>query len=402
MLQLAAPFHPKAARMVRGRKGLWNRIRAVAADHPVPTVLFHCASAGEFEQGRPVIEGFRKRHPSYRIVVSFFSTSGYEQAVDFKYADHIVLLPFDSRSAAGKFVRLINPSIAVFVKYEFWYHIFDHLHKAGTPIFLISAIFRKDQVFFRWYGGLHRKILGMVRHFYVQDDRSGSLLTDIGHGNATVSGDTRYDRVRALADVAFSDKFIERFVGGNDVLVVGSSWPEDMRVVAPLIRDDSLELKYIIAPHEVDEGSIKNVVRQVGMPCYRYSQLADPDDVSTYRVLVIDRVGLLSRIYRYGCMAYVGGGFVQGLHNILEPAVYGLPVFFGKSGDNAKYREAIALLQEGGAFEIDGPDGLSIRVNCLLADRAALRRVGEISRQHVVGNAGATSTILEGLDQMVG
>lgn len=400
ILHLAAPFRSKAHRMVEGRRRLLEEVDAAFAGVQEPVAWFHCASLGEFEQGRPVIEGLRERYPEYKILLTFFSPSGYEVRKNYLGADFVYYLPFDLPVAMRSFIRSVHPAMVVVVKYEFWYHLLHCLSRRHVPLFLISGIFRPGQVFFRPWGKPYRSVLRTFTHLFVQDAQSKALLAGIGVQNVTVSGDTRFDRVYEISRNPQIVDVAEEFCAGAPVMVVGSLWPEDLRLLLPLIREAPGGMKFIIAPHEVEEGAVRRLMQELGEGALRYS-IARNTAVDAFRLLVIDNVGMLSSLYRFGTMAYVGGAFGDGLHNILEPAACGIPVFFGHSRSNAKYREAGELLAAGGAFEVSDSAGLSLAVRRLLDDPAALKSASEASLGYVLEKKGATETILNGIDHLL-
>jgi 3-deoxy-D-manno-octulosonic-acid transferase len=392
-MSVGSLFHHKAALGVRGRKRIFERMRAV-----IPSgrriVWMHCASLGEFEQGRPLLEAIRSRYPQYAVLLTFFSPSGYETQKDYKGADWVFYLPLDGPSNARRFLDLVNPELVLFVKYEFWYYYLKKLQYRGIPVLLVSALFRKDMSFFKWYGGLQRKMLSRFRHLFVQNADSGSLLDGIGLGRlVSVSGDTRFDRVEALAGRAESLPFLETFADGRKLIIAGSTWREDViflqRLMAHLAET---ELKLVIAPHEISTQAIQDL--QIRFPgAVRYSQQADPEALQLARVLIIDTIGLLSRLYRYAFVSFVGGGFrPMGIHNVLEPAAYGRPVLFGPRHE--KYPEADGLLQFGGARVVEGTDEAALQVRAWLKDTATYDQACEQARRYIKAHAGAVNRIL--------
>ncbi len=398
-LGVASPFVAKAAKMLKGRSDLWERIDQLSKEERRRTVLFHCASVGEFEQARPLIESFRETHPLFRIVLTFFSPSGFEAVGNYQSADYIFYLPFDTRENARRFAVAIDPEIAIVVKYEFWYHMFTALQGNGAKILLVSAIFRPDQLFFKPYGSLHRTILSKVHHFYVQNEESRQLLQNLGFYNASISGDTRFDRVLELAEKESTISKIAQFKGAHDLMVIGSSWPEDMDLLSPIILDADISMKYIIAPHEISESGLTKLMHQLNNACCRYSSW-DGSNPEQCKVLIIDSIGLLSRLYRYGTIAYVGGAFGAGLHNILEAAVYGLPVFFGKSRGNRKFQEAMDLIRLGGAFDIRNSNELRSKILVLLNDGQLRAGITAINKNYLKEGSGATTRIMDGIKKL--
>lgn len=392
-IMMASLFNQKARKWVAGRKNLFSRLEK-EIDTTADIAWFHCASLGEFEQGRPVIEAYKAANPGHKILLTFFSPSGYEVQKAYSGADYVFYLPMDYPSNAKWFINIVKPKLAVFVKYEFWHHFINELNKSNVPTYVISANFRKDQHFFSWYGSWFITTLKLFTKIFVQSDDSRALLEKAGVTNVTVSGDTRFDRVAAVAEKDEVVPLLDVFVQSSQVLIAGSTWPEDEQLLAKLIVDDEVELKYIIAPHEVNEQRIAGLMKTLGGKAIRYS-LAEEPNLPDARVLVIDSVGLLSKLYKYGDMAYIGGGFSAGIHNILEAAAFGLPVIFGP--EYGKFREAVELINKGGAFAAADYATLEKRVKFLVNDPVVLRMAQEISRNYVRENTGATGKIMEGL-----
>lgn len=393
-LRIAAPLNLKAAQLYKGRKNTWGKIKDFSAGQKVAWV--HCASLGEFEQGRPLIEAIRKDYPDYKIVLTFFSPSGYEVRKNYNMADLVVYLPADTCSNAKRFLKVVNPSLAFFIKYEFWFHYYTALKQANVPVYSISSIFRKNQVFFKWYGKWFQKMLHAVTRFYVQDQKSGELLEQIGLKNFVVAGDTRFDRVTTIANTAADIPVVHEFANQGKVLVAGSSWPEDEVILADYINNATENVKLIIAPHEVHESHIEQLIARFKVPVLRYSE-KDNKPVHEYRVLVIDTIGLLSAIYRYGSIAYIGGGFGKGIHNTLEAATYGMPVIFGPKYQ--KFKEAVDLIGVGGAFTIGTYEDFSkVMISLWSADsNKFIENAGLASKNYVQGMCGATPMIMKDL-----
>ena len=379
------------------RFGQWktNSILREKIDRNAKYIWFHASSLGEFEQGRPMIEKIKAEHPEYKVLLTFFSPSGYEVRKNYKGADVICYLPFDTPFRVKKFLNLANPAIAIFIKYEFWGNYLRELRKRGIPVYIISAIFRPDQLFFQWFGKPYRKMLSYFNHLFVQDERSMKLLNEFGITNVTVTGDTRFDRVLDVRKQARELPFIERFLESKEgkrpiVMVAGSSWPQDEAIFIPYFHEHP-EMKLIIAPHVIDENHLVEIIRKLKRPYVRYTR-ADEKNVRKADCLIIDCFGLLSSIYRYGEIAYIGGGFGVGIHNTLEAAVYGIPVVFGPKYQ--KFQEAIQLLEAKGAFSIKDYEELKTLLDRMLADEAFLHEVGMNAGNYVTGNAGATDKIL--------
>lgn len=399
-LRLAAIFNPKAAQWVAGRRGWRKSHQAMLREKPRGEALLiwvHCASLGEFEQGRPVIEQLKAGRPGLKILLTFFSPSGYEVRKNYKEADYIAYLPLDTPANAKDFIGIWQPTAAIFIKYEFWYNFLRVLRKAEVPVLLISALFRPGQLFFRWYGGPFRQLPGWFLHIFVQNESSGKLLREAGFHNFTVAGDTRVDRVRQIAESAPSFPLVEKFAGQAPVLVIGSSWPEDEAHLLPFLNEEFPEnWKAIIAPHQVDEGHIQQIMKKLKLPCRRYSEGEKQGEA---RVLVIDNVGMLSALYQYGRIAYIGGAFGAGLHNTLEPIAFGLPVIFGPRYQ--KFEEARYLVRSGGGFSISNQEELRGRFRALLREEA-YRVASQKAREYVSRNSGASQKATVFIQKLAG
>lgn len=366
-------------------------------DRQAKYIWFHASSLGEFEQGRPMIEQIRKVHPEYKILLTFFSPSGYEVRKNYAGADVVCYLPFDTPGRVEQFLDLANPAMAIFIKYEFWGNYLHALQQRGIPVYIISAIFRREQLFFQWFGKPYRKMLDCFNHLFVQDERSKALLEEYGIRNVTVAGDTRFDRVIDVYHQAKQIPVVERFVKGSDgqqppfVFVAGSSWPEDEAIFIPYFERHP-EMKLIIAPHEIHEGHLKSIEARLHRPTIRLSQ-ATEQNVADKDCLIVDSFGLLSSLYRYGQIAYIGGGFGAGIHNTLEAAVYGMPVLFGPRFQ--KFKEAKDLIAVGGAFTFDNAPAFASRMDTLLSTPEALQQSSQAAGHFVQSHGGATTTILQ-------
>lgn len=393
-VRLAAFFgHKKAASMLRGHKETFSVLKEKVKPG-TDYVWFHASSLGEFEQGRPMIEKLRAEHPEYRVVLTFFSPSGYNPAKNYQQADVVCYLPFDTKRNVKRFLDILNPKMAFFIKYEFWINFLSGLKKRNVPVYSVSSIFRKEQAFFKPWGGRYRLTLHSFNHLFVQNVKSKELLRSIGVSNATVVGDTRFDRVIKILEQARQLPLVDAFVeGGRKVFVVGSSWGEDEAIYMPYFNSHR-EWKMIIASHEVDDERIKKIQTQYEGRCVRYTK-ATIEEVREADCLIIDCYGLLSSIYRYGDVAYVGGGFGVGIHNVLEAAVYGVPVFFGPN--NRKFQEAQALKACGGGLEISSTVALAEKMNLFTADVQALEAAGKAAGNYVLDNSGATAKIFKEL-----
>lgn len=366
-------------------------------DRQAKHIWFHASSLGEFEQGRPMIEQIRKVHPEYKILLTFFSPSGYEVRKNYAGADVVCYLPFDTPGRVEQFLDLANPAMAIFIKYEFWGNYLHALQQRGIPVYIISAIFRREQLFFQWFGKPYRKMLDCFNHLFVQDERSKALLEEYGIRNVTVAGDTRFDRVIDVYHQAKQIPVVERFVKGSDgqqppfVFVAGSSWPEDEAIFIPYFERHP-EMKLIIAPHEIHEGHLKSIEARLHRPTIRLSQ-ATEQNVADKDCLIVDSFGLLSSLYRYGQIAYIGGGFGAGIHNTLEAAVYGMPVLFGPRFQ--KFKEAKDLIAVGGAFTFDNAPAFASRMDTLLSTPEAWQQSSQAAGHFVQSHGGATTTILQ-------
>lgn len=346
--RVGAWFSPKLKAFVNGRRDVFSHLRAGLQAKPGRYIWVHCASLGEFEQGRPVIERLRSSLPQYKFLLTFFSPSGYEVRKNYEGADIVCYLPWDTSGNARQWLSIVNPELVIFVKYEFWHHYIAAIKARGIPLVSISSIFRPQQIYFRWYAGFYRRILTNVTHFFVQNKESQQLLSRIGIRQHSLAGDTRFDRVVQIVQQARDIDVAATFSRDADVLVAGSIWPNDFDALQPIINEGGL--RFIIAPHEISERFLSTMESTLTVSHIRFSQ-ASATDVSSYQVLFIDNVGMLSSLYRYGKYAYVGGGFREGLHNILEAACYGLPVCFGNKAYKA-YQEAKDLIVERAAFAI--------------------------------------------------
>ena len=388
---IASFFNTKARAFVTGRRGLFSKLSLFSQDNQGP-VWVHCASLGEFEQGRPVIEVIRKNYPSTPILLTFFSPSGYEIRKHYPGADGVFYLPLDTPFYAKKFIEITKPILAIFVKYEFWYNYSNELKRQNIPALSISCIFRKEQIFFKSYGSLFRKILANFSFFFVQNQESIKLLKSIGITNATLAGDTRFDRVYQVTQQAKEILVAKNFKDSQKVFVIGSCWLEDLDLLAPFINENQAKLKFIIAPHEIKEKFLVEIENALQAKTVRYSN-AGPR-IADAQVLLIDNVGLLARLYRYGEFAYIGGALGKGLHNILEAACYGVPIFFGNK-NYQKFQEAMDLIMRGGAFEVGTYPELKAKYEMLNNRPESFLLACEVTRQYVHENLGATKKIID-------
>lgn len=386
-LNLISPFNKKVKTMLKGEKECFDRLQNLNSEDKV--AWFHCASLGEFEQGRPLIEEVKKQFPEYKILLSFYSPSGYESKKDYALADYVVYLPNDTKSNAKKFVKKVNPDLIFFIKYEFWYNYISALK--GRRLFQVSLILRQNQYFFSWYGKWFAKQLKNFEHFFVQNQQTANLLNKIGYKNVTISGDTRFDRVMTIANNAKSFTEIEKFCEGNQkIILAGSSWLADERIIQQAVKN--LDIKLIIAPHVVGENHI-NEIQQLFPEAILYSELANNDKKSN--ILIINCIGILSNLYQYCDIAYIGGGFGVGIHNTLEAATFGKPICFGTNYH--KFQEAIDLINLKAAYSISNQEELKQVLETLLNNEKIYNQSAEASKDYVKTKIGACKKIIEHL-----
>lgn len=396
LIKVATVFSIKAKLWVDGRKDIFQKIKLelLTSQHVSDSsfIWFHCASLGEFEQGRPLMEQFKVKDPNVKIILTFFSPSGYEIRKNYKGADHVFYLPIDTPNNAKQFIELIHPKAVFFIKYEFWFNYLIELKKRKIPTYLVSGIFREDHYFFKFYGLWFRQQLSCFTHFYLQSASSRKLLKGIGYTNTTVSGDTRFDRVFEISQQVRSIPLIEQFKNEKNIFIAGSTWAEDEKVIANC-RLQIADYKLIIAPHEIDENHLKSIEELYGKKSLRYSQ-ATEKNISTADVLIIDNIGMLSSIYQYASIAYIGGGFGKGIHNIIEAATFGMPVIFGPN--YRKFSEAIELIHLGGAFSISSEKEF-VKILSSLSSSDVLKNTSLISKNYVASHVGATAKILDSI-----
>ena len=386
----------KAALWLSGRKGIFKKLSATYYKNVLPVIWMHCASVGEFEQGLPVLEKLREKYPGYRILLTFFSPSGYELRKDYKGVDNVFYLPMDSPKNATRFFNIVQPSLVLFVKYEFWYYYLQEAKERHIPVLLVSGIFRNDQPFFKWYGRLHRKILTFISYFFVQNQSSAALLKTLGiTENVFITGDTRFDRVITIAN-NFSDiPLISEFCKGLPVIVAGSTWTEDDEELDHFANTHPA-VRLMVAPHDIDKERLENCLSlyKHAILFSEYKSIIESGKMvnDETNVLIIDNVGMLSKLYKYANITYVGGGFGNdGIHNILEAAVYGKPVVFGPVYD--KYFEAEELLDAGGAFSIANALELEKVLQDLFSDKGLYDQASKASLEYVQQKSGATNKV---------
>lgn len=388
-VHIISPFSRKPRKMMKGHWVVYELLRQ-QLEPGYHYIWFHAASLGEFEQGRPLMEKIRASYPEYKLLLTFFSPSGYEVRKNYRGADIVCYLPFDKPRNVKKFLDLVNPCMAFFIKYEFWKNYLDELHSRRIPVYSVSSIFRKGQIFFKWYGGTYRNVLRNFDYLFVQNERSKRFLAKIGINRAMVVGDTRFDRVLQIRQEAKELPLVELFKGKAMTFVAGSSWQPDENLFIEYFNTHP-EMKLIIAPHVIDENHLVEIVSKLKRPYVRYSR-ADEKNVLKADCLIIDCFGLLSSIYRYGEIAYIGGGFGVGIHNTLEAAVYGIPVIFGPKYQ--KFQEAVQLIENKGAYCIKNYVELKVLLDRLMTDDEFLRDTGYRAGSYVTDNAGATDKIL--------
>jgi 3-deoxy-D-manno-octulosonic-acid transferase len=408
ILRLLTPFNSKAKLFIEGRKALFNTLEN-QINAGEKHVWFHFASLGEFEQGRPVLEQLKTKHPEKKVVVTFFSPSGYEVRKNYPLADGIFYLPLDTRNNALRFIKAINPELAIFTKYEFWHHYYQILHENNVPLLLISGIFRPSQVFFKSYGGFYRNILKNVSQFFVQNEESARLLAEIGINSVRIAGDTRFDRVYENAEKNAGVPFIKELCGSSPVFIGGSTWPEDEQLIATLANKHK-DWKFILAPHEVHAAhlaqmktlfpesirysDLKAAQKQTLLSQTSVNQIDSVTPLLQTQVLIMDNIGLLSNLYTHGDIAYIGGGFGAGIHNTLEAAAFGKPILFGPKYE--KFQEAKDLIKLGAAISISDSEGLNagfLQFQNAIAGSLTTKTAGTLAKEYVQQHQGATEII---------
>lgn len=402
MIRVASLFNKKAAAWIKGRENyreiLENKFAAPALNKVGRKLAwFHCASLGEFEQGRPIMEAFRQQNPEYLILLTFYSPSGFEVRKNYPGADLILYLPLDTQKNVKHFVDTVKPDIVFYIKYEFWFNFLSYLQSKKIPTFLVSAIFRPEQHFFKGYGEWPRKILQGFTRIFVQNADSKELLEFIGIENVEISGDTRFDRVAAVAATPKEIEIAREFSQNQKVIVAGSTWPADEELVFSLIEKCEQNLRLIIAPHEISEDHLQSLLQKAGPKAVLFSKTS-ASRVKEAEILIIDSIGMLSHLYQYGTIAYIGGGFGVGIHNILEASAFGLPVFFGPNYH--KFNEARELIQLNGAFEVKSAGELLLKAEELLSDSKKLETASDISKNYVLNGSGATERILKSVSRL--
>ena len=396
LLKIVALFNKKIKLFIDGRKQSFSILFGKLTPND-KTIWFHVASLGEYEQGLPVMEEFKKKFPNHKLVLTFFSPSGYEVRKNNTVADVTVYLPWDTKSNVKKFLKIVQPEMAIFVKYEFWINYLSELKKQEIPTYLISGIFREKQAFFKWYGGFYRKALNSFVYFFVQNKSSKDLVENIGFTNVTVSGDTRFDRVFAISKRDNRLDFVEQFKGNNLLLVAGSTWESDEKILANYINQSDQHIKFIIAPHNIKAEQISNLTTQISKSVLLFSE-KENKNTSDFDVMIIDTIGLLTKIYSYADLAYVGGGFGNpGVHNVLEPAVFGIPIVIGPNYSH--FAEATELVNKGSVLPIKTQLELNSILDTLVSDSEFRAQKGKINADYVFNQKGATQTIIDFFDK---
>ncbi len=392
-VKIVSLFNSKARLLLDGHAETFG-ILARALHTNDRYVWFHASSLGEFEQGRPLMERIRQRHPEYKILLTFFSPSGYEVRKNYEGADIVCYMPFDTPRNAKKFIRMVRPEKAFFIKYEFWKNFIDELHRTGCEVYSVSSIFRKNQIFFRSYGKQYAKVLHNFTRIFVQNDDSRRLLENVGITAVSVAGDTRFDRVTDIRNAAKDVEAAKQFAAdAPNVLVAGSSWEPDEDIIIPYFNDHK-EMKLILAPHVVNEAHIRRIMSALKRPAIRITQ-AEGKNLQEFDCMIVDTYGMLSSIYRYGNIAYVGGGFGVGIHNVPEAAVYGVPVIIGPN--HQKFREAEMLLHLGGCFEITSSDTFAMTMKLLTGNEESRQKAGKAAGNYIMSNAGAADKIFNSI-----
>lgn len=392
-IRIASLFNHKANLWIQGRQNIFKKIEESLKSNE-RIIWFHCASLGEFEQGRPLIEIIKKERPNYKILVTFFSPSGYEIRKDYEFADYIFYLPSDTAKNAKRFINLVNPEIAIFVKYEFWFNYFTQIRRKNIPLYLISGVFRPNQHFFKLWGAWQRKQLKNISYFFLQDEKSAKMLQSIGIEDFLVSGDTRFDRVSEILIEKTDLPIIQKFKNGEKLLCAGSSWPPDEDLILDYLKSNNPELKLILAPHDISKNHINEIKTKFQkFDIAVYSETNENEDLNDKQILIIDSIGLLNKIYRYADIAYIGGGFGDAIHNLLEPAVYGIPILYGPN--HKHFREAIEMSDGKGGFPIESKDDFADTMKLLLNDSDFYRKHANNAGYYIKSNTGATKLIFE-------
>ncbi len=398
LIYLAAFFQPKARLWIEGRENWANRLQKDLASNTKPLVWVHCASLGEFEQGRPVIERIKKQYPNYAILLTFFSPSGYEVRKKYQQVDHVCYLPLDTAQNAQQFIHIVQPKIVIFIKYEFWYHYLHQLHQQQIPSIVVAAIFREKQIFFSAYGQLFRQLLSYFSHIFVQNQASAKLLKNINITQVSIAKDTRFDRVFENSQQVKQLQEIATFKGERRLLIAGSTWPRDEKILADFINQAPENWCFIIAPHEIKSAQIAHFQHLLKKSNCKYSEF-QINLHSKKTTLIIDNIGLLSSLYQYGDYAYIGGGFGNGIHNILEAAVFGTPLFFGTNYQ--RFKEAVDLVAQKGAFVIQSVEDLKNQIAIFEKNTDLYKKTSENNQKYIQHNKGGTDIVMDYIRQFL-
>lgn len=398
-ISVVSRFNPKARLWISGRKGWKERIKqSISPDDRI--IWIHCSSLGEFEQGRPVMEKIRKEFPQHKIALSFFSPSGYEIRKDYRGADYIFYLPLDTPKNAKRLIKLLHPEVLILVKYEYWYNLLKRLQKKKTPVIVISAVIREDHIFFRPFGSWFRKRIASINHFFVQDLDSKNLLESINVHDATVAGDTRFDRVKEILHSDNQLEFIQNFKGNSKLIVAGSTWPDDEEILVKFINENLPDdWKLIFAPHNIKEKDILSLSEAIQKPTAIYTK-SDENQIENSQILIVDTIGMLTKIYSYADIAYVGGGFTKtGVHNTLEPAVFGIPIIFGPNYEN--YFEAVDLIENEGAQRFKDQYDFDSKMGILISDESERKRRGKAAAEYILQKPNSSELIINYLKNLI-
>ncbi|MFA7687581.1 MAG: glycosyltransferase N-terminal domain-containing protein [Moheibacter sp.] len=390
-VSIAAHFNPKAKLWISGRKNWKIKMKqAISSDDKI--IWVHCSSLGEFEQGRPVMEKIKKEFPNHKLALSFFSPSGYEIRKDYQGADYIFYLPLDTPKNAKQLIKILHPEVLILVKYEYWYNLLKRLQKKDIPVLVISAVIKENNLFFRPFGSWFRKIIAGIEHFFVQDNDSKNLLESIGIEKVTVSGDTRFDRVKEIREANARVEFIEKFKGNSKLIVAGSTWPDDEEILVKFINKKlPNDWKLIFAPHNIKEKDILSLSQVIQKPTAIYTK-SDQNQIENSQILILDTIGMLTKIYAYSDVSYVGGGFTKtGVHNTLEPAVFGVPIIFGPNYEN--YFEAVDLIQNQGAQRFKDQYDFDEKMLALIESAAERKSRGRAAADYILQKPNSTITI---------
>lgn len=395
----ASSFNPKAKLWIAGRKD-WKKVMKEKISPTDKVIWIHCSSLGEFEQGRPVMEKIKKEFPHHKLAVSFFSPSGYEVRKDYQGADYIFYLPLDTPKNAKRLIKILHPEVLILIKYEYWYNLLNRLQKKKIPVIVISAVIKEDNLFFRPFGSWFRKRIAGIEHFFVQDNDSKNLLESIRIEKVTVSGDTRFDRVKEIREANARVEFIEKFKGNSKLIVAGSTWPDDEEILVKFINEKLPDdWKLIFAPHNIKEKEILSLSEKISKKTAIYTK-SDQNQIENSQILILDTIGMLTKIYAYSDVSYVGGGFTKtGVHNTLEPAVFGVPIIFGPNYEN--YFEAIDLLENQGAVRFIDQYDFDQKMTNLIENEDERKRRGNAAENYIHRKPNSTELIIDYLKSLI-